>query len=84
MKRAGRKVLRVIFTFMIVVTGPYIFLYFFINEWGKGTFLKMLKNKYNIAAHLDSLTFSIPFRISLEGFGYGNVNFTRTTVDLGG
>ena len=84
MIKTSRKLLRIIFTLIVLIATPYILLYFFINEQGKDIFLNSLKDKYNIEAHLDNLSFSIPFRISLDNFKWQNISFVQTTIDLGG
>ncbi len=82
-KNKARRMLRVIFTFLIILAGPYMFLYFFINERGKDIFLNTLKEKYNIEASLDNLMFSFPLKVSLVDFKTKGVYLPLGSVDLG-
>ena len=84
MRRKGRKLLRIIFSILVLVAGPYIFLYFFINERGKDIFLNTLKSKYNIEASLQDLTFSLPFKITLVDFEAKNIKFLGLTANIRG
>ncbi|MCM8823303.1 MAG: hypothetical protein NC822_01360, partial [Candidatus Omnitrophica bacterium] len=81
------KLIKIIFKFflgiIILIIGGYTFLYFFINERGKDTFLKFVKEQYGIQAKLDSLNMKFPFRIIFTNFQMDNINFREATVDIG-
>ena len=84
MIRKSMKFLRFLFSILVIVAGPYIFLYFFINERGKGIFLNILKSKCNINASLQDMAFSFPCRIALFGFRLKNVKLSSLTADVSG
>ncbi|OPX28550.1 MAG: hypothetical protein B1H08_05725 [Candidatus Omnitrophica bacterium 4484_171] len=84
MIKKGRKLLRIIFSILVLAAGPYIFLYFFINERGKDIFLNTLKTKYRIEASLTDMTLSFPFKITLVDFKAKNIKFLGLTANIRG
>ncbi len=81
MIRKTRRFLRIFFSILVLIVGPYILIYFLINERGKDFLINILKKK-NIEAEIGELTFSFPFRITLVDFGTKNISFIQAKANI--
>ncbi len=84
MVKVTRKFLRIIFSIIVIAVGPYILIYFLINERGKDFLVRIAKEKYNREIQLNSLTLSFPFTLSLSDLQVDEVKLSQLVADLGG
>lgn len=83
MKRKTKKLLRIVFTGLVLIILPYVFMYLYINERGKDLVIEKLSKKLNAEVRLNSLSFSFPMRLSMVGLETKGLKVGQATADLG-
>jgi len=83
MLRTTKQFLRIFFSILVLIVGPYILIYFLVNERGKDFLVNALR-KRNIQAQIGEVTFSFPFRVTLVDFETENISFLQAKADIAG
>ncbi len=71
------------FTGLVLIILPYVFMYLYINERGKDLVIERLSKKLNSEVRLNSLSFSFPLRLSMVGLEAKGLKIGQATADLG-